>query len=351
MEKVPNGKKKQLVDVAIKQVRDTFGKGSLLILGETKILEIIESISTGSILLNEICGIGGIPRGRITELYGQEGSGKTTIALHLIANAQKNGGTCAFIDAEHALDPMYAKNLGVNLDNLLLSQPESGEQALEITDMLIRSNAIDLIVIDSVAALVPKAELEGDMGDATMGSQARLMSQALRKMTGNISKSNTAVLFLNQVRSKIGVVFGNPEVTTGGNALKFYASLRMQIIKKTQIKVGDQIMGHEAEVKINKNKFYPPFKKANIEIYYGRGISLDGEIISMALDRNILEKGGSWFSFEGVKIANGKENMLKLLQNDKTLREKLLKLIKEKKDIIDLTNKDSDLDSEKDNDI
>jgi recombination protein RecA len=321
----------EAVRAALKQIKSTFGEGSVMSFGENRTNEKVKSISTGSLGLDIALGIGGVPKGRIVEIYGHEGSGKTTIALHIIASAQKKGGICAFIDAEHALDVKYAEKIGVQLNDLLISQPENGEQALEISDTLIRSGAIDVIVIDSVAALVPKNELEGEMGDSAMGAQARLMSQALRKLTGSISKHGALVIFINQIRSKIGVVFGNPETTTGGYALKFYASVRLEVKKKGIIKKNDEAVGHELEIKIVKNKFAPPFKSVFFEIIYGEGINNIAELVDICVDKGILQKSGNWFSYGDKKIGNGKDATVKLLKEDKPLieelKEKLFKII------------------------
>ncbi|MBE9531602.1 MAG: recombinase RecA [Proteobacteria bacterium] len=307
-------KKEQAVALAISQIEKQFGKGSIMRLGEDASPKSFPSISTGSPALDIALGIGGIPRGRVTEIYGPESSGKTTLALHIAAEAQKKNGTAAFIDAEHALDMQYAAKLGVNVEELLLSQPDTGEQALEIADMLIRSNAVDLIVIDSVAALVPKAELEGDMGDAHMGLQARLMSQALRKLTATISKSKTSLIFINQIRHKIGVFFGNPETTTGGNALKFYASVRMDIRRIGQIKKADAIIGNRVRVKVVKNKMAPPFKEAQFDLIFNEGISRNGDILDMAVEAEIVEKSGSWFSYGEERIGQGRASVIELMK-------------------------------------
>ena len=299
------------LDAAISQIDANFGKGSVMKLGQRQVMD-IESISTGSLSLDIALGIGGLPKSRIVEIYGPESSGKTTLALQVIAEAQKSGGTCAFIDAEHALDPSYAKKLGVNTTDLLISQPDTGEQALEITDTLVRSGAISVLVVDSVAALTPRAELEGEMGDHHMGLQARLMSQALRKLTGSISKSNTMVIFINQIRMKIGVMFGSPETTAGGNALKFYSSVRLDIRRIGAIKDGDEIVGNQTRVKVVKNKVAPPFKVVEFDIMYGKGISKLGELIDLGAKADIVEKAGAWYSYKGEKIGQGKENSKEL---------------------------------------
>ena len=316
---------------AIGQIERQFGKGAVMRMGDEGPREKIEVISTGSLTLDQALGIGGLPKGRVVEIYGPESSGKTTLTLQVIAECQKNGGTAAFIDAEHALDPDYAEKIGVNIDNLLLSQPDNGEQALEITDMLISSNAIDIIVIDSVAALTPKAEIDGEMGSSHMGLQARLMSQALRKLTSSIKKSNTLVIFINQIRLKIGVMFGNPETTTGGNALKFYASVRLDIRRIGAIKKGDEILGNETRVKVVKNKVAPPFKIAEFEIRYGEGICKVGEIIDLGVEHKLIEKSGSWYSYDGNKIGQGKDNVMNFLKDNpdtlKIVEEQLYKII------------------------
>lgn len=314
--------KEKAVDTAMLQIERQFGKGSIMKLGSQPILD-VPVISTGSIALDLALGIGGLPRGRVTEVYGPESSGKTTLALHAVANAQKQGGIAAFIDAEHALDIAYAKKLKVNCNDLLVAQPDTGEQALEITDMLIRSGAIDVIVIDSVAALVPRAEIEGEMGDSHMGLQARLMSQALRKLTGSISKTMTSLIFINQIRMKIGVVFGNPETTTGGNALKFYSSVRLEIRRSTAIKDGQEITGNRTRVKVVKNKLAPPFKNAEFDIMYGEGISRTGEIIDIGVETGVIDKSGSWYSYNGERIGQGRENVKSFLQDNKDLLETL----------------------------
>ena len=299
--------KDKALDAALSQIERAFGKGSIMRLGQNTNID-IEAISTGSLGVDIALGIGGLPKGRIIEIYGPESSGKTTLALSVIAQAQKKGGTCAFIDAEHALDPAYAKKIGVDIDNLLISQPDAGEQALEIADTLVRSGAIDVLVVDSVAALVPKAELEGEMGDSHMGLQARLMSQALRKLTSTISRSNTLVIFINQIRMKIGVMFGNPETTTGGNALKFYASVRIDIRRIGSIKDKDDVIGSQTRVKIVKNKVAPPFKVIDFDIMYGEGISKTGELIDLGIKAGLVEKAGAWFSYKGEKLGQGREN-------------------------------------------
>ena len=296
------------LESTISQIERSFGKGSVMRLGQKDKVE-IETIPTGSLSLDLELGIGGFPKGRIVEIYGPESSGKTTLALHALAESQKNGGTCAFIDAEHALDPVYAKKLGVDTDNMLISQPDNGEQALEIADTLVSSSAIDLLVVDSVAALVPRAEIEGDMGDSHMGLHARLMSQALRKLTGSIAKSNTLVIFINQIRQKIGIMFGNPETTTGGNALKFYASIRLDIRRIGAIKDRDQIIGNQTKVKVVKNKLAPPFKTVEFDIMYGEGISKTGEIVDLAVKHNIIDKAGAWYSYNNDRIGQGRENV------------------------------------------
>ncbi len=307
--------KSKALAAALSQIEKQFGKGSIMRLGENEVAQDIQVVSTGSLGLDIALGVGGLPRGRVVEIYGPESSGKTTLALQVIAEMQKLGGTAAFIDAEHALDPQYAQKLGVKVEDLLISQPDNGEQALEITDMLVRSASVDVVVIDSVAALTPKAEIEGEMGDAQMGLHARLMSQALRKLTANIKRSNTLVIFINQLRMKIGVMFGNPETTTGGNALKFYASVRLDIRRIGAIKKGDEVIGNETRVKVVKNKVAPPFKEALFDILYGEGTSREGEIIDLGVLHKLIEKAGSWYSYNGEKIGQGKDNVRELLRS------------------------------------
>ena len=306
--------KQKALQAALTQIERQYGKGSVMRMGDVDLGKGIEAIPTGSLGLDIALGIGGLPRGRVVEIYGPESSGKTTLTLQVIAEAQKLGGTAAFIDAEHALDPQYAGRLGVDVENLLVSQPDTGEQALEICDMLVRSAAVDIIVIDSVAALTPRAEIEGDMGDSHMGLQARLMSQALRKLTANIQKSNTMVVFINQIRMKIGVMFGNPETTTGGNALKFYASVRLDIRRIGAIKKGDEVFGNQTRVKVVKNKVAPPFRQAEFDILYNEGISREGELISLGVDNDIVEKAGAWYSYDGTRIGQGKDNVREYLK-------------------------------------
>ena len=308
--------KQKALEAAMAQIEKQFGKGSVMKMDGTEIDESIEAISTGSLGLDIALGIGGLPKGRVVEIYGPESSGKTSLTLSVIAAAQKSGGTAAFIDAEHALDTQYAAKLGVNLTDLLISQPDTGEQALEITDMLVRSGSVDVVVVDSVAALTPRAEIEGDMGDSHMGLQARLMSQALRKLTGNIKKTNTLVIFINQIRMKIGVMFGNPETTTGGNALKFYSSVRLDIRRIGAIKKGDEVVGAETRVKVVKNKVAPPFRQAEFDVMYGEGISLEGEIIEQGVQLKLIEKAGAWYSYNGEKIGQGKDNVREYLKQN-----------------------------------
>lgn len=324
--------KKKALGAALSQIERQFGKGSVMRLGDVTAVRDIEIVSTGSLTLDVALGVGGLPRGRVVEIYGPESSGKTTLTLQVIAACQRQGGTAAFVDAEHALDPAYAKRLGVNVDELLISQPDTGEQALEITDMLVRSSAVDVVIVDSVAALTPKAEIEGEMGDQHMGLQARLMSQALRKLTANIKRSNTLVVFINQIRMKIGVMFGNPETTTGGNALKFYASVRLDIRRIGNVKNGDEIIGSETRVKVVKNKVAPPFKQAEFDILYNEGISRQGEIIELGVQHGLIDKAGAWFSYQSQRIGQGKDNARTFLKEhpemaqeiETKLREKLL---------------------------
>ncbi len=320
--------RKKALAQALGQIEKQFGKGSVMRMGDGNAIRDIEAISTGSIGLDVALGIGGLPRGRVVEIYGPESSGKTTLTLQVIAEAQKLGGTAAFIDAEHALDPNYAEKLGVNVDELLVSQPDTGEQALEITDMLVRSGAVDIIVIDSVAALTPKAEIEGEMGDSHMGLQARLMSQALRKLTANIQRSNTMVVFINQIRMKIGVMFGSPETTTGGNALKFYASVRLDIRRIGAIKKGDEVVGNQTRVKVVKNKVSPPFKQAEFEILYGEGISRLGELIDLGVQHDIVNKAGSWYSYGDDRIGQGKENVREFLKEHPEMADEIERKIR-----------------------
>ena len=315
--------REKALEAALAQIQKQFGKGAVMKLGDDDAKLNIEAISTGSMSLDLATGIGGVPRGRIVEIYGPESSGKTTLTLHIIAEAQKQGGRAAFIDAEHALDPEYARNLGVDVDDLLVSQPDYGEQALEITEMLVRSGAVDVVVVDSVAALVPKHEIDGAMGDATVGMQARLMSQALRKLAGVINKTNTTIVFINQLREKIGVMFGNPETTTGGRALKFFASMRIDVRKVESIKSGDQILGNRTRAKIVKNKVAPPFKQAEFDIMYGKGISKAGDVLDCAVTEKILEKAGSWYSFEGNRIGQGRENVKNYLEENPDIMDRI----------------------------
>ena len=316
------GERQKALDAALAQIDRAFGKGSAMKLGQKEAMQ-VEAISTGSLGLDIALGVGGLPRGRVIEVYGPESSGKTTLALHVIAEAQKNGGTAAFVDAEHALDPVYAKKLGVNIDELIVSQPDTGEQALEITDTLVRSNAIDVLVVDSVAALVPRAEIEGEMGDSHVGLQARLMSQSLRKLTGSISRSRCMVIFINQLRMKIGVMYGNPETTTGGNALKFYASVRLDIRRTGAIKDREEVTGNTTRVKVVKNKVAPPFKQVEFDIMYGQGISKIGEILDLGVKAGLVEKSGAWFSYDSVRIGQGRENAKTFLTEHPELRDKL----------------------------
>ncbi len=346
-----NDNKQKALDAALSQIERQFGKGSIMKLGDNKALN-IDAVSTGSLGIDIALGIGGLPMGRIVEVYGPESSGKTTLTLQVIAQAQKEGKTCAFVDAEHALDPVYAQKLGVNIDELLVSQPDTGEQALEICDMLVRSSAVDVVIVDSVAALTPKAEIEGDMGDSHMGLQARLMSQALRKLTGNIKRSNTLCIFINQIRMKIGVMFGNPETTTGGNALKFYASVRIDIRRIASVKEGDEVVGNETRVKVVKNKVAPPFKQAEFIIMYGEGISKQGELIDLGVKHKIVEKAGAWYSYNGNKVGQGKSNSIKFLKENVEIADEiegklrdmlLLKATVEPEDGEDVLGAESDL--------
>ena len=326
-------RREQAIGLAIGQIEKQFGKGSIMRLGADAVLPDIKVIPTGSLSLDIALGVGGLPRGRIIEIYGPESSGKTTLALHVLAEAQKMGGIAAFIDAEHALDVHYARSLGVKTDDLLISQPDTGEQALEIADMLVRSGAIDLLVVDSVAALVPRAEIEGEMGDSHMGLQARLMSQALRKLTATISKSNCCVIFINQIRMKIGVMFGNPETTTGGNALKFYASVRLDIRRIAQLKQGQDVIGNRTRVKVVKNKVAPPFKEAEFDIMYGEGISREGDIVDLGVSAEVIEKSGAWFSYNGERIGQGRENAKDYLRQHPEAREEIEQKVREKFEI------------------
>ncbi|HET6237170.1 MAG TPA: recombinase RecA [Acetobacteraceae bacterium] len=326
--------KNKALDAAMAQIERAFGKGSIMRMGQRSGDEQIEVIPSGSLGLDLAVGIGGLPRGRILEIYGPESSGKTTLALHAIAEAQKRGGTCAFIDAEHALDPTYARKLGVDVDNLLISQPDAGEQALEICDTLVRSGAVDVVVIDSVAALVPRAELEGEMGDSHMGLHARLMSQALRKLTGSVSRSNTMLVFLNQIRMKIGVMFGNPETTTGGNALKFYASIRMEIRRIGQIKEREEVVGNQTRVKVVKNKLAPPFRQVEFDIMYGEGISKVGELIDLGVKAGVVEKSGSWFSYDSQRIGQGRENAKQFLRDHKDIADRIEAKVREQSGVV-----------------
>ena len=315
--------RKQALAAALQQIERQFGKGAIMRMGDGTAAEGIGVVSTGSLTLDTALGIGGLPKGRVVEIYGPESSGKTTMTLHAIAECQKQGGTAAFVDAEHALDPIYAEKLGVNIEDLLVSQPDTGEQALEITDMLVRSGAVDMVVVDSVAALTPKAEIEGDMGDSHVGLQARLMSQALRKLTGNIKRSNCMVVFINQIRMKIGVMFGSPETTTGGNALKFYSSVRLDIRRIGALKKGDEVVGNQTRVKVVKNKLAPPFKQAEFEILYGQGISREGEIIELGVLHNLVDKAGAWYSYNGDRIGQGKENVRQFLKDNPEIADEI----------------------------
>jgi recombination protein RecA len=321
--------KDKSIDLAVSQIERQYGKGAIMKLGEGAMPGEMPTISTGSLSLDLALGVGGLPRGRVVEIYGPEASGKTTLALHVVAEAQKKGGIAAFIDAEHALDVHYAKKLGVNTDELLISQPDSGEQALEITEILVRSSAVDVIVIDSVAALVPKAEIEGEMGDAHMGLQARLMSQALRKLTATISKSHTIVVFVNQIRMKIGIMFGNPETTTGGNALKFYASVRLDVRRMAAIKQGQDVIGSRTKVRVVKNKVAPPFREVEFDLIHGEGISREGDVLDVAVEKNIVEKSGTWYAYQGQRIGQGRENSKQFLKENATVLEQMEKEILE----------------------
>jgi recombination protein RecA len=336
--------KQKALEAALGQIERAFGKGSIMKLGQRENAVDVSAISTGSLGLDIGLGIGGLPRGRIVEIYGPESSGKTTLALHTIAEAQKAGGTCAFVDAEHALDPIYARKLGVNIDDLLISQPDAGEQALEIADTLVRSGAIDVLVVDSVAALVPRAELEGEMGDTHVGLQARLMSQALRKLTSSVSRSNCMVIFINQIRMKIGVMFGNPETTTGGNALKFYASVRLDIRRIGQIKDRDEVVGNQTRVKVVKNKMAPPFKQVEFDIMYGEGVSKMGEILDLGVKAGIVEKSGSWFSYNSTRIGQGRENAKNFLRENTEMTAEIERSIRESAGLIaeGMTNMNED---------
>jgi recombination protein RecA len=320
--------RKKALAAALTQIERQFGKGSVMRMGDAAAVRAVEVISTGSLGLDVALGVGGVPKGRVVEIYGPESSGKTTLTLHIIAEAQKQGGTCAFVDAEHALDPVYAEKLGVKIEELLVSQPDTGEQALEITDMLVRSGAVDVVVVDSVAALTPKAEIEGEMGDSHVGLQARLMSQALRKLTGNIKRSNCVVIFINQIRMKIGVMFGSPETTTGGNALKFYASVRLDIRRIGAIKKGEEVIGNETRVKVVKNKVAPPFKETVFDILYGEGISREGEIVDLGVKTGVIEKSGSWYSYGGNRIGQGKDNARQFLKDNPDLAREIERAIR-----------------------
>lgn len=322
--------KQKALTAALGQIEKQFGKGSVMRMGDANVIKDIEAVSTGSLSLDIALGIGGLPRGRVVEIYGPESSGKTTLTLQVIAECQKTGGTAAFVDAEHALDPSYAEKLGVNVDDLLVSQPDNGEQALEIADMLVRSGSLDVLVIDSVAALTPKTEIEGEMGDKHVGLQARLMSQALRKLTANIKRSNTLVIFINQIRMKIGVMFGNPETTTGGNALKFYSSVRLDIRRIGALKKGDEVIGNETRVKVVKNKVAPPFKKAEFDIIYGEGISRESEIIELGVKNDLIDKAGAWYSYKGERIGQGKENVRVFLKENPAISQEVEQLLREK---------------------
>jgi recombination protein RecA len=331
--------RQKALDAALGQIERQFGKGSVMRLGDAQAGQSIESVSTGSLGLDIALGIGGLPRGRVVEIYGPESSGKTTLTLSVIAQAQKAGGTCAFIDAEHALDPAYAERLGAQVDDLLVSQPDTGEQALEIADMLVRSAAVDVVVVDSVAALTPKAEIEGEMGDHHVGLQARLMSQALRKLTANIKRSNTMVIFINQIRMKIGVMFGNPETTTGGNALKFYSSVRLDIRRIGAVKKGDEILGNQTRVKVVKNKVAPPFQKCEFDILYNEGISKEGELIDMGVEHKLVEKSGAWYSYNGERIGQGRDNVREFLREHPDMASEIENLVRQKMGLNELGNR------------
>ena len=331
--------RQKALDAALGQIERQFGKGSVMRLGDAQAGQSIESVSTGSLGLDIALGIGGLPRGRVVEIYGPESSGKTTLTLSVIAQAQKAGGTCAFIDAEHALDPAYAERLGAQVDDLLVSQPDTGEQALEICDMLVRSAAVDVVVVDSVAALTPKAEIEGEMGDHHVGLQARLMSQALRKLTANIKRSNTMVIFINQIRMKIGVMFGNPETTTGGNALKFYSSVRLDIRRIGAVKKGDEILGNQTRVKVVKNKVAPPFQKCEFDILYNEGISKEGELIDMGVEHKLVEKSGAWYSYNGERIGQGRDNVREFLREHPDMGSEIENLVRQKMGLNELGNR------------
>ncbi|KMJ53304.1 MULTISPECIES: recombinase RecA [Vogesella] len=338
--------KSKALSAALAQIEKQFGKGSIMRMSDNQVHENLQVISTGSLGLDLALGVGGLPRGRVVEIYGPESSGKTTLCLQVVAEAQKLGGTCAYIDAENALDPSYAQKLGVKVDEMLISQPDTGEQALEICDMLVRSGGVDIIVVDSVAALVPKAEIEGEMGDSHVGLQARLMSQALRKLTGNIKRTNTLVIFINQIRMKIGVMFGSPETTTGGNALKFYASVRMDIRRIGGIKKGEEVIGNETRVKVVKNKVSPPFKQAVFDIFYGEGISREGEIIDMGVEHDFISKSGAWYAYNGQKIGQGKDNTRQWLKDNPEIAKEIERKIRETVGVQVVANKDDAADEE-----
>ncbi len=336
--------KEKALGAALSQIEKQFGSGSIMRMGADDVVSTVEVVSSGSIAIDIALGIGGLPRGRVVEIYGPESSGKTTLTLHAVAEIQKLGGTAAFVDAEHALDPVYAGKVGVDVENLLVSQPDTGEQALEITDMLVRSGAVDLVVVDSVAALTPKAEIEGDMGDTHVGLQARLMSQALRKLTGNIKRSNTLVIFINQIRMKIGVMFGSPETTTGGNALKFYSSVRLDIRRIGALKKGDEIIGNETRVKVVKNKVAPPFKQAVFDIMYNEGISRESELIELGVEHDIVEKTGAWYSYKGERLGQGKENVRQFLKESPDMAQEIESLIRDK--VIPVSKTEGDIEVE-----